>query len=110
MAIAMLIGAALICGYVAAAVYLTRAVWRLTHRCPDWGRVLLCTLVLTLFFAPGVVGAGHGAAIAPAWVALVDPGSNRFAIKTALISLAVTWGVLFLVGIVVRGITKHRTK
>ena len=110
MAIAALVGAVLLCGYVAAAVYITKKVWAFTGRYQEWTRVLFSTLVLTAFFAPAAIGIGHGAAIGPAWVALVDPGSNRFVIKWAWISLAVTWGTFFAIGVIARSIQKHREK
>ena len=105
---AILLGLGLLWGYIVLAVYATRKAWAFTASRPDWLRVLLCTLVLTVFFAPGFMGAGHGVGLAPAWVALVDPGSNRFAVKGALVSLAVTWSVLFVGGVVARSIRKHR--
>jgi len=110
MAIAMLVGVVLLCGYVAAAVYVTRKVWAVTGRYHDWARVLLGALVLTIFFAPAVIGAGHGAGIGPAWVALVDPNSNRFVTRGAWISLGVTWIAFFAIGVIVRSIQKHREK
>lgn len=106
--LAILLGLALLWGYIALAVYSTKKVWTHTTSYPDWGRVLLCTLVLTVFFAPGFVAGGHGVGVAPAWVALFDPGSNRFLIRNALISLAVTWTVLFVIGMIARSIRKHR--
>lgn len=106
--LAILLGLALLWGYIALAVYSTKKVWAHTASYPDWGRVLLCALVLAVFFAPGFVAGGHGVGIAPAWVAVVDPGSNRFLIRNALISLAVTWTVLFVIGVIARSIRKHR--
>ena len=110
MAVAILIGAVFFGVYATAAVFLTKKVWARTERYRDWARVLLSVLVLTVFFAPAVMGAGHGAGIGPAWLALVDPNSNRFVIRGAWISIAVTWGLFFVIGTIIRGIYKHRHK
>lgn len=106
--LAIVLGLALLWGYIALAVYSTKKVWALTASYPEWSRVLLCTFVLTVFFAPGFVAGGHGVGVAPAWVALIDSDSNRSLIRNALISLAVTWTVLFVIGVIARSIRKHR--
>lgn len=103
----MLLGLVLLWGYVVAAFHLTKWVWAATSAHREWLRLLLSTLVLAVFFAPGFVGAGHGAGLMPAWAALIAPGSNRFAVKGALISFALTWTILFLIGVFARSIRKH---
>lgn len=102
--VAILLGLMLLWGYIAAAVWLTKKAWALAAKKPEWVRVLLSTFVLAILFAPVFVGAGHGVGLEPAWVALVDPASNQFAIKNALVSLPVTWAVLFVIGIIARSI------
>ena len=100
--IAVVLGLAMLWGYVAAAVWLTKQTWALFSKKPEWMRLLLCTLVLAVLFAPAFVGVGHGVGLEFAWMALLDPSSNRFAVRGALISLPITWAILFVVGVIVR--------
>ena len=107
--VAVALGLAMVGGYIALAVWAIRKVWTLTVGRRAWVRILACASVATVFFAPSPIGVGHGAAIGPAWVALVDP-SNRYEIRSALISLSVTFLLLFAIGVVSRSVQKHREK
>jgi hypothetical protein len=106
--IAIAFGLVLLWGYVAVAVYLARKVWALSLGKPEIARILLGSLVLALFCAPAATGVGHGVGVAPAWFVLLDPESNRFALKGASISLTATWAVLFAAGAITSRIRKHR--
>lgn len=105
-ATAMVIGLLLAAIYVAAGIYSAKIVRALIKSSADWIRNLAGAAILAVFFAPAFVAGGHGVGIAPAWVALLDTDSNRFIISFALQSLAGTWIILFVAGVIISKIKK----
>lgn len=105
--VALLLGLALLWAYVALAIYCARKIWRTSSK-PEWLRIQACALLLAVFFAPAFVAAGHGGGVAPAWFALMDPGSSQRVIDGALASLASTWALFAGIGEIARRIRKHQ--
>src|SRR5688572_1132684 len=68
-----LLGVAAIVGYVVLGVVCAKKVWQWSVELSQrWVRVLLVSFAIVVFFTPGVMGAGHGAAIVPAWLMFVS--------------------------------------
>jgi hypothetical protein len=89
-----LIVSAIWIAYAAAASVCVWGVLRLTRGASPWMRRALVSLVLAAFFAPSVVGGGHGGGIGPAWLALFQ----MFPLKLGVLPIAVTFAVLFVGG------------
>jgi xanthine/uracil/vitamin C permease (AzgA family) len=103
----MIVGFCLVAAYVAVGIYTTKFVRGLAAQRPIWVRNLAGAVVLTIFFAPTLVGAGHGVGMAPAWVALVDPESSGIILKIALQAMILSGVIFFIVGVVVDLVRKH---
>lgn len=107
----ILFGVALLGIYLTLAIYCATKVWALSQPLKrDWTRVLLVAFVLALFFAPAVMGGGHGVGVGPAWFALLDPESNRFTVRQALASFPSTWASFFVVGLLCRRFNNPEAK
>jgi hypothetical protein len=78
-------------GYAAFAALAVWGVLRFTRDAASWQRRGLASLVLAIFFAPSVVGGGHGGGIGPAWMALFQ----MFPIKLGLLPIVSTFLILF---------------
>lgn len=107
--LAFLIGLVLLVAYIAIAVYVTRLTRRSLALKAMWLRELCGAIVLALFFAPGVIAEGQGAAIGPAWLAVLDPESNERIVRVALVSLVASCAMFFVGGVVIHRIRKHPT-
>ena len=112
MLVTLVFGVGLLAGYAALAVLCARKTWQWSGGLsPRWLRVLLVSAVVTFFFCPGVIAAGHGAGIGPAWVMFV---SGAFRSLTAgskqdmILFILAVWIVVFAVGLLVskKGSTK----
>jgi hypothetical protein len=105
MLVALVIGGGMIAGYVWLGVWCSKATWResasLSRR---WVRVLMVSAIVTFFFAPGVMGAGHGAAVVPAWL-MFTSGSFRVLTgdskRNVLLFILTVWVVVFVIGLLV---------
>jgi len=95
------IGIALVAGYVAFGVWAIRKSWTWSASVPArWLRVLLVSTVVTMLFAPGLAGGGHGVGVVPAWLMFATGtfGALTGASKQAyLLSIAIAWAVVFVV-------------
>jgi hypothetical protein len=77
--------------YVAFAALGTWAVLRISRgQTAPFRRACVC-LLLAVFFAPSVVGMGHGGGIGPAWMALFQV----FPIKLGVVPILVTFVTFF---------------
>lgn len=86
--------AALSIVYAVIGLFLAWGVARLCRRFPPWlGRVPTC-FILALFFAPSVIGAGHGGGIGPAWIVLVQMHPLRLGVTPILVTFAVFYGLV----------------
>lgn len=108
---AIVFGIALIAGYVALGVWLIRKTWSWSDEIQTHlVRVALVSLVATLIFMPGVVGAGHGVGVGPAWLMFA---SGTFGALTGasklkfLIATAICWGIAFAITHFLTGPTKR---
>jgi hypothetical protein len=98
-----LFGVAVIAGYVVLGIVCTRKTWQWSVGFPQrWMRVLLVSFAIVFFFVPGVMGAGHGAAIVPAWLMFA---SGTFQVLTTaskqmvLLLILGAWAVVFAAGL-----------
>ena len=101
----LMLGLAMLAGYLALGVYCAKKTWQWAAGIPRrWIRVLLVSGVLVFFFCPGLIAAGHGAGIGPAWLMFA---SGTFKSMTAPSRLNVMlfilgiWLVTFVVGLLV---------
>jgi hypothetical protein len=62
--------------------------WLTSRYAGRWQRKVVVAAVFALFFAPALVGAGHGISFAPAWLAVAQQ-----------ISLGQSWGTVLLYGL-----------
>lgn len=84
--------ALIVTGYLALAALCIWGGTRLDRRSPrSWRRRLLVSLTVAIFFAPSIVGGGHGGAPGPAWMALFQ----MFPIKLGLVPILVTFAACF---------------
>ncbi|MGH8582220.1 MAG: hypothetical protein ACREWG_05415 [Gammaproteobacteria bacterium] len=105
MLFALVFGVGLLAGYVALGVLCAKKTWQwstgLTRR---WVRVLLVSAVITLIFCPGVIAAGHGAGIGPAWLMFASGAFNSLTSsskRNMLLFVLAVWIVVFVVGLLV---------
>jgi hypothetical protein len=77
--------------YTTVAALSVWGVLRAASQAAPWQRRVVASLVLAVFFAPSVVGGGHGGGIGPAWLALFQ----MFPIKLGLLPIASTFLVIF---------------
>jgi hypothetical protein len=90
--------------YLSAALLITWAILRMTRqRVPKWIRRALACLVLAIFFAPSVIGAGHGGGFGPAWLALFQ----TYPLKLGVLPIAITFALFFSAGTL---ISWHRAR
>lgn len=98
-------GVALIVGYFALGIWATRKSWAWSSALrPHWARVLIASTVLSAFFTPGIVGAGHGVGIVPAWLMFATGSFSDLTAeskKVYLVSLIVCWLLVVGVGLLV---------
>lgn len=89
------LGWLMIAGYLFIAYGCTRSVWGLVSGLNSrTAQIAVTALIPAFFLAPGVIGAGHGVAFAPAWMMYT---SDTFATLTrhsqgiALLVIPATW-------------------
>jgi hypothetical protein len=109
-AAAIIVGFMLLAAYVALGIWATRATWvwssAITVR---WMRIVGTSTVATMFFMPGIVGAGHGVGIGPAWLMFATGTFGALTTTSkvkALVGIAIGWAVAILVGFVIAGFDK----
>lgn len=109
---AIVFGVALIAGYVALGVWLIRKTWSWSDEIQTHlVRVALVSVVATLFFMPGVVGAGHGVGVGPAWLMFASGTFSVLTFKSklvALVSVLIGWGISFVVALLATESKKTR--
>lgn len=62
------LGAVMLAGYLALGVWAIRKTAGWVTPLRPLVRALLISLLVTVLFAPGIAGGGHGVAVAPAWL------------------------------------------
>lgn len=104
----IIVGLGAIAAYLALGVWATRSTWQWSSALrARWIRIIAASTVGALFFMPGIVGAGHGVGIGPAWLMFA---SGTFGALTAtskvkaLVGIAIGWGVAVLIGFALAGI------
>lgn len=87
-----------VAGYLALASLCIWGGMRLDRGSPrSWRRRALVSLIVAIFFAPSVVGGGHGGGPGPAWMALFQ----MFPVKLGVVPMVTTFAVCFVVSSVV---------
>jgi len=98
-------GVALIVGYIAFGVWAIKKVWSWSDEIQTHlVRVALVSLTATLLFMPGVIGAGHGVGVGPAWLMFASGTFGALTLKSKLMTLAgvlVGWAITFAITVVV---------
>ena len=85
-------------GYLLLAAVCLWGALRLTRDAPGtWKRKALVSLLIAVFFAPSVVGGGHGGGLGPAWMALFQ----MHPIKLGTVPILVTFAICYAVWTVV---------
>lgn len=92
-------------GYLALGVWSVRTAWAWsTSLQVTWARAFIVSTVITVFFAPGLAGGGHGVAPVPAWLMFatgtfraLTTESQRIYLVTFLAFWFVTFGVVWAV-------------
>lgn len=107
-AIAIVVGLAIVAAYVALGVWAVRATWSWSSKIDgQWARIVLASSVATVFFMPGIVGAGHGVGIGPAWLMFATGtfGALTSASKLkALVGIMVGWAIALSIGFLIAGV------
>lgn len=101
LAFTYVLGVAVVVGYVALGVWAVRTAWAWsTPLRAVWARAAIVSTLITVFFAPGLGGAGHGVVPVPVWIMFttgtfgaLTTESQRF----MLLGLVVFWLVVFAV-------------
>lgn len=109
---AIIVGLVAIAAYAALGIWATRATWsRSSAIRARWIRIAVASTVGALFFMPGIVGAGHGLGVGPAWLMFATGTFGALTTTSklkALAGIAIGWGMAVLIGFVIAGVSENR--
>ncbi|MGQ0585726.1 MAG: hypothetical protein ACT4PK_00785 [Gammaproteobacteria bacterium] len=103
---AYVMGFALLTTYVALGIWAVRKAWVWTVLWKKWLRALVVSLFVTVIFAPGLMGAGHGVAFVPAWLMLATGTFGALTSESKqdyVLALVLCWVIVFGVTWLVTG-------
>jgi hypothetical protein len=104
---AIIAGMMLIAAYLALGIWAVRATWVWSSGMGTrWMRVACASTVATVLFMPGIVGAGHGIGIGPAWLMFATGTFSALTTASklkALAGIAIGWLITLSIGFLVAG-------